>query len=152
MLRHLVIAHLGLTSALLAAPVPLFDGRTLAGWEIRKGEEKWWRVEDGMITGGSLTEVVPFNTFLASQKRYANFDLNFKIRLVKGEEFINSGMQIRSARVEGDSEMSGYQVDAGADYWGDLYDESRRNRALVEGLATGQLAVPLLFEIIEVNF
>ncbi|MCH7226719.1 DUF1080 domain-containing protein [Haloferula sp. A504] len=25
----------------------LFDGKSLDGWEIRKGEEQWWRVEDG---------------------------------------------------------------------------------------------------------
>jgi putative membrane-bound dehydrogenase-like protein len=118
-----------------AQPVSLFDGKSLDGWEIRKGEEKWWRVEDGMITGGSLTETVPFNTFIASGKTYQNFDLRFKIRLVKGEGFINSGMQIRSKRNEADSEMIGYQVDAGDGFWGDLYDESRRNRALAKSPA-----------------
>ena len=34
-----------------AEPVPLFDGKTLAGWE---GDAKTWRVEDGAIVGGSL--------------------------------------------------------------------------------------------------
>ena len=115
-----------------AAPVALFDGKSLDGWQARKGEENWWRVEDGMITGGSLTETVPFNTFLASSKAYGNFDLTYKIRLVAGEGFVNSGMQIRSQRLAENSEMSGYQVDAGAGYWGDLYDESRRGRALAK--------------------
>ena len=42
---------------------PLFDGKSLAGWE---GEPKIWRVEDGVITGGSLTEFTDRNEFLAS--------------------------------------------------------------------------------------
>src|SRR5215218_1669275 len=39
----------------------MFDGKTLAGWE---GDAKLWRVEDGLITGGSLTETVKQNEFL----------------------------------------------------------------------------------------
>ncbi len=127
-----ILIALAAVSLIHAAPVSLFDGKSLDGWEIRKGEEKWWKVEDGMIVGGSLTEQVPFNTFIASAKTYGDFELSFKIRLVKGEGFMNSGMQIRSKRMEGDSEMIGYQVDAGPGYWGDLYDESRRNRAVAK--------------------
>src|SRR5262245_27155305 len=118
----LAAAHAG------AAPVPLFDGKTLSGWEVPKNEEKWWRVEDGMITGGSPTEKVTSNLFLATTKEYQNFELKFKIRLVKGAGFNNSGVQVRSLR-EG-AAMSGYQVDAGVGYWGDLYDEHRRNRKI----------------------
>ena len=44
--------------------------KTLEGWE---GDAKLWRVEDGMITGGSLTEKVKHNDFLATTKDYANF-------------------------------------------------------------------------------
>jgi len=131
-----IILALAAVSFLKAAPVSLFDGKTLAGWEVRKGEEKWWTVADGMITGGSLTEKVPFNTFIASKKSYANFELTFKIRLVKGDGFINSGMQVRSLRAKKDSEMVGYQIDAGPGYWGDLYDESRRNVALKKSPGT----------------
>jgi putative membrane-bound dehydrogenase-like protein len=138
MLRNLVILA-AITSAIaplsVAAPVSLFDGKSLAGWEIRKGEEKWWKIGDGMIVGGSLTEQVPFNTFISSVKNYENFELGYQLRLVKGEGFMNSGMQIRSQRSDKDSEMSGYQVDAGSGYWGDLYDESRRNIALAKGNA-----------------
>lgn len=123
------------TVTAIAAPVSLFDGKSLAGWEIRKGEEKWWKVEDGMIVGGSLDEQVPFNTFISSSRTYGNFELTLKLRLVKGAGFMNSGMQIRSQRSEKDSEMIGYQVDAGVGHWGDLYDESRRNTALAKGSA-----------------
>ena len=113
-------------------PVSLFDGKSLEGWEVRPGEEKWWKVQDGMITGGSLEEQVPYNTFLASKKRYANFELRLKVKLTKGDGFMNSGVQIRSIRVPGNSEMSGYQVDAGVGWWGKMYDESRRNKVVGE--------------------
>ena len=109
-----------LTAAAFAEPVSLFDGKTLDGWEVRAGEEKWWKVQDGCITGGSLEEQVAHNTFIATTKRYANFELRLKMRLVKGEGFMNSGVQIRSIRLPGDSEMSGYQVDAGPGWWGNF--------------------------------
>ena len=117
-MKHLL--PLLLTLSAFAEPVSLFDGKTLDNWSTRQGEEKWWRVQDGMITGGSLTETLPFNCFLASQKTYQNFELKLKIKLTKGEGFINSGIQIRSTRVPNNSEMSGYQVDAGIDWWGKL--------------------------------
>jgi putative membrane-bound dehydrogenase-like protein len=122
-----------------APPVSLFDGKSLDGWEVRGGEEKWWKVQDGMITGGSLEEQVPYNTFLATKKRYANFELRLKVRLTKGEGFMNSGVQIRSIRVAGNSEMSGYQVDAGVDWWGKMYDESRRNKVIGEPVDAGAI-------------
>lgn len=105
--------------------VPIFDGKTLDGWQVKEGEEKWWRVKDGFITGGSIDEKVPHNTFLASAKSFQNFELTFQLRMVKGEGFQNTGMQIRSIR-EKNHQMKGYQVDGGIGYWGDLYDEGRR--------------------------
>ena len=105
----------------------LFDGKSLAGWE---GNRKIWRVEDGAITGGSLTETVAHNDFLATEWSYENFDLRLKIKISGTEGFINSGIQIRSQRVPNNSEMSGYQCDAGAGWWGKIYDESRRNKVI----------------------
>ena len=112
--------------------VDLFDGESLNGWDIREGEDSWWRVQDGLLTGGSLERNVPYNTFLCTEKSFQNFELNLEIRVLGTEGFINSGVQIRSRRVESNSEMSGYQVDAGDKWWGKLYDESRRNRVLSE--------------------
>lgn len=106
---------------------PLFDGRTLAGWE----GSALWRVEGGLITGGSLTEKVKHNDFLASTRDYTNFIVRFKIRLAGTNGFINSGFQIRSQRVPDNSEMRGYQCDYGEPAWyGCIYDESRRNRVI----------------------
>jgi len=111
-----------------AAPVSLFDGKTLAGWE---GDTAWWRVEAGEIRGGSLTTKVPKNFFLATEKSYQNFDLRVKLRLT-GTGFVNSGIQMRSVRVPNSSEMSGYQVDYGKGWYGKIYDESRRNKVIAE--------------------
>ncbi|MEI6343493.1 MAG: PVC-type heme-binding CxxCH protein [Verrucomicrobiota bacterium] len=109
-------------------PKPLFDGKTLEGWE---GDAKLWRVRDGCIVGGSLTETIRQNEFLATTTRHTNFVLRVEFRLLGGAGFINSGVQIRSDRVPNSSEMAGYQCDIGEPtWWGSIYDESRRNRVL----------------------
>jgi hypothetical protein len=118
-----------LAAHLAAEPVSLFDGKTLTGWE---GDAQTWRVEEGAITGGSLTQRVPRNEFLTTKKSYHNFDLRLKIRLRGTEGFINSGVQFRSVRIPNNYEMFGYQSDAGQDYWGKLYDESRRKKVIAE--------------------
>ena len=66
---------------------PMFDGKTLTGWE---GDAKLWRVEDGCLTGGSLTEQVTHNDFLATTKDYSNFVVRFKIKLT-GTEGLSEG-------------------------------------------------------------
>ena len=125
------LALVGIATMALAAE--LFDGKSLSGWE---GDPKWWRVQDGALTGGSTTEKVPRNFFLATTKSYQNFELRLQLKLtgVPNTGMINSGVQIRSLRVPNDTEMSGYQVDAGDGWWGKLYDESRRNRVIAEPL------------------
>lgn len=107
---------------------PLFDGRTLTGWE---GNLKVWRVEDGTLAGGTLSEAQPANEFLASAREFSDFVLRFEIKLSGTEGFVNSGMQIRSQRKPNTTEMTGYQCDFGdPDWWGGIYDESRRNKVL----------------------
>ncbi len=107
---------------------PLFDGKTLAGWE---GDAKLWRVEDGALTGGSLSETVKQNEFLATTRDFTNFIVRLKIKLTGTNGFINSGFQMRSQRVPRNSEMAGYQCDYGdPNWWGAVYDESRRNKVL----------------------
>jgi hypothetical protein len=44
----------------------------------------------------------------------------------------NSGVQFRSREIPGSHEVVGYQADIGQQYWGCLYDESRRKRVLVQ--------------------
>jgi len=112
----------------LKNPKSLFDGRTLNGWE---GSSKIWRVEDACLTGGSYTETIRQNEFLATTRDYTNFVIRLKIKLTGSNGFINSGFQIRSQRVPNNSEMAGYQCDFGEPNWyGAIYDESRRNKLM----------------------
>ncbi len=127
---HRIFTAFLFTLSLLAqaAPVSLFDGKTLAGWE---GDTAWWRVEEGEIRGGSFKTKVTKNFFLATEKSYQNFDLRVKLRLT-GTGFVNSGVQMRSVRMPNSTEMSGYQVDYGTGWFGKLYDESRRNKVIAD--------------------
>src|SRR5262245_63067940 len=115
----------GIASA--AEPKPLFDGKSLAGWE---GDEKTWRVEDGAIVGGSLDAVVPRNEFLCTTKTYGDFELKLKFKLLGDKDKANGGVQFRTKRIPKHHEVIGYQADIGQGYWGALYDESRRNKVL----------------------
>ena len=126
-----LLSFLSVALSLSAAPLSLFDGRTLTGWD---GDPKWWRVDNGSLVGGSRTEKVDHNYFVATTRSFENFDLRLKLRLTgdPATGLINSGVQIRSIRVPGSTEMAGYQVDAGDGWWGKLYDESRRRRVIAE--------------------
>ncbi len=121
---------LALSSVAAAAekPVSLFDGKTLAGWE--GDTEKTWKVEDGAIAGGSLETTVPRNEFLCTTKTYENFELKVTFKLTGDKAKANAGIQFRTKRIPKHHEVSGYQADVGQDYWGALYDESRRNKVL----------------------
>ena len=111
-----------------AAPVLLFDGKTLTGWEGGPA----WRVVDGTITGGSMAGN-PQNEFLAGTGTYRNFRLSLEYKLTGTEGFVNGGVQIRSQRIaDPPNEMIGYQADIGAGYSGCLYDESRRKTMLAK--------------------
>lgn len=113
-----------------ADPKPLFDGKTLSGWE---GEtKKTWRVEDGAIVGGSLDANVPRNEFLCTSKTYGDFELKVKFKLLGDRAKANAGVQFRTKRIPMHHEVSGYQADIGQGYWGALYDESRRNKVLAQ--------------------
>ena len=109
-------------------PVALFDGKTLDGWE--GDTEKTWRVEDGAIAGGSLDKEVPRNEFLCTKKSYGDFELKVKFKLLGDRAKANGGVQFRTKRIPNDHEVIGYQADIGQQYWGALYDESRRKKVL----------------------
>ena len=108
----------------------LFNGETFQGWE---GDTvNTWRIENGAIVGGSLSEKVPHNDFICTMKTYDNFVLRLKFKLEGSEGFINAGVQFRSKRVSNPNyEMTGYQADIGEGINGALYDETRRDKYLV---------------------
>jgi len=131
--------------SLRAEPVSLFDGKTLDSWDF---DPAMWRVEDGLITGGSTTEKIKKNDFISTKKSYANFELKLKIK-VSGDPktgLINSGIQIRSVRAEGGA-MSGYQVDCGAGWFGKIYDEHRRNKVIWAPMPEQQAALDKAIDV-----
>jgi hypothetical protein len=106
-------------------PQKLFDGRTLEGWE---GNREIFRVQDGAIVGGTLKQKIDHNWFLCTTKEYGDFELRLKCKLIG--EGANAGIQFRTKRIPNHYEVSGYQADMGQQWWGKLYDESRRRRVL----------------------
>ena len=112
--------------------VPLFDGKSLRGWE---GSASIFRVDDGAIKAGSLQEKIAHNEFLTTKARFSDFELRLKARLVGAGK--NAGVQFRSQRIPGHFEVIGYQCDMGESQgksiWGALYDESRRRKFLAQG-------------------
>ncbi|MFO0809519.1 MAG: family 16 glycoside hydrolase [Gemmataceae bacterium] len=108
----------------------LFDGKSLAGWE--GDTAKTWRVENGAIVGGSLETKVPRNEFLCTTAEYGDFELRVSFKLEGDRAGANGGVQFRTKRIPNHHEVSGYQADVGQDYWGALYDESRRNKVLAK--------------------
>jgi hypothetical protein len=104
---------------------PIFDGKTLKGWH---GDKTVFRVEKGAIVGGNLKKGLPDNRFLTSDKEYQDFVLSLQCKLVGKKA--NGGIQFRSQRVPKSTEMKGYQADMDENWWGNLYEESRRNAIL----------------------
>jgi hypothetical protein len=84
---------------------PLFDGKSLAGWD---GDQRFWRVEDGAIIGQTTEEnKAEHNTFLIYREReFGDFELRFSYQV----EGYNSGVQYRSVD-QGDYVAHGYQAD-----------------------------------------
>ncbi|HOB99066.1 MAG TPA: DUF1080 domain-containing protein [Verrucomicrobiota bacterium] len=112
-----------------ARSVRLFDGRTFTGWE--GDTNTTWRVVEGALVGGSLKAPVPRNEFLCTTRAYTNFVLKVKFKILGAGA--NAGIQIRSRRIPNHHEMIGYQADLGdPEWWGCLYDESRRNKVLAK--------------------
>ncbi len=106
--------------------LPMFNGRTLEGWEGKPG---WWRVEDGAITCESTPakpcEAAHYLMWRGGQP--SNFDLRLEFRLVGG----NSGIQFRSRELP-DYDTSGYQADLedGEQWTGCLFEHTRGGMAM----------------------
>jgi tRNA A-37 threonylcarbamoyl transferase component Bud32 len=77
--------------AVPAGPVPLFDGRSLAGWVVDGGDAGEWRIENGAI----VTTGTPNGprTWLLSAREYGDVRVRFEYRLEPGG---NSGFVLRA--------------------------------------------------------
>lgn len=71
--------------------VDLFNGTDLEGWEVKGAPESNFFVEDGILV--AETKMGLPNTFLATTKSFANFELEVDFKVNKG---MNTGVQIRS--------------------------------------------------------
>lgn len=111
--------------------VSLFDGKSTSGWE---GPMEWFRIEDKAVVGGTLAKPIPHNYFLCTTENYGDFELRLEVKVVGDNA--NAGIQFRTKRIEGSSEVEGYQADVGGVgdrlVWGSLYDESRRRKFMAE--------------------
>lgn len=104
--------------------IDLFNGHDLDGWRVLNGTAEF-AIEDNTIVG--VCKLDTTNTFLATEKDYSDFILEYEARIDDG---LNSGVQIRSLSTPGyrNGRVHGYQVelDASARAWsGGLYDEAR---------------------------
>jgi hypothetical protein len=103
---------------------PLFNGKDLTGWD---GDEQFWSVQDGVITGRTTAEKpAKHNTFLIWKGGVVkDFELRLKYKISNH----NSGVQFRS-KDQGDHVVAGYQADIVGDtpdkYTGILYEEKGR--------------------------
>src|ERR1041385_4803581 len=84
-----------LAGALFAADasfVPMFDGKSLNGWEVCNGSATY-TIDKGVITG--TTAKGSPNSFLCTKKDYGDFVLEFDVMT---DPALNSGVQLRSHR------------------------------------------------------
>ncbi len=126
-------------TVLLSAPLvadewkPLFDGKSLDGWE-QKGGAARYHVEDGQVVGTSVPNTG--NTFLCTTKDYGDFILELEFKV---DPRLNSGVQIRSQCFDEPMNVAGKKIPAGRVHgyqveidpsdraWsGGIYDEGRR--------------------------
>lgn len=103
----------------------LFHEKPVEGWE---GDHSIWRIEKDEIIAGTPDVRQPRNDFLCTTREYRDFDLRVKYK--RGGN--NGGVQFRSQRVPGKTEVSGYQADFAPKIDGFLYDESRRRKFLAQ--------------------
>jgi hypothetical protein len=118
-------------------PVPLFNGRDLAGW-VQRGGKARYSVENGEIVGHAVPGTP--NSFLCTGRAYTNFVLELEFLPHRD---LNSGVQVRSEAFDvprrivskdrtnnmAAGRVHGYQVeiDPSQRAWtGGIYDEARR--------------------------
>lgn len=119
------------------ALVPIFDGKTLEGWEQHSGKAEY-RVENGAVVGKTVANTG--NSFLCTTKKYGDFILELEFKVAPG---MNSGIQFRSNFYEKETEVEiagkkkkfpadrvhGYQFEIDPSpraFTGGVYDEGRR--------------------------
>jgi len=119
---------------------PIFDGKTLRGWE---GDPKYWRVEQGCLVGEVTPEtLLKQNSFIIWRGGTPkDFELKVDYRITEGG---NSGINYRSVVVpdtvtpDNRFAMRGYQsdIDGRNNYTGQNYEEKGRLFLAMRGQVT----------------
>lgn len=120
---------------------PIFDGKTLKNWD---GDPKYWRVENGCITGETTPDTIPkYNSFIVWRGGVTkDFELKAEYRITSHG---NSGINYRSIELPGFKwVMQGYQADIdgqefarnGVRYTGQNYEERGRTFLALRGQYT----------------
>jgi hypothetical protein len=129
-LRYLLLSLLSAAAAVMSLTaeeaknadgfVPLFDGKTLAGW---RNAYTWGKAE---VVGGEIHLTGDKKFFVVTEKTYGDFVFEGDILLPEGKA--NSGFMFR-AHAE-PNKVFGYQAEVDGDakrkWSGGLYDEGRR--------------------------
>ena len=85
--------------------IPLFDGKTFAGWHKQGGGE-WTIDKDGTLVGRHERKE-PRHGHLITNKVYKDFTIRFSYRSIKG----NSGFYFRVDEVGGNVGVHGFQAE-----------------------------------------
>ncbi len=115
--------------------VPIFNGKTLKGWE---GDANYWRVENGSIVGEiTADKLLKANTFIVWRGgEPKDFELKLECRISKEG---NSGINYRSEQItEVPFALKGYQADIDGmnHYTGQNYEERGRTTLAYRGQTT----------------
>ena len=120
---------------------PIFDGKSLKDWD---GDPKYWRVENGCMTGETTPDTIPkYNSFIIWRGGATkDFELKAEYRITSHG---NSGLNYRSIELPGAKwVMQGYQADIdgqefarnGVRYTGQNYEERGRTFLALRGQYT----------------
>ena len=87
-----------------AAWTPLFDGKSLEGWEKVGNEKSVWEVKDGAIQGSGVPSML-----VSTRGPYKNFRYRAEIKINDGG---NSGLYFRTTRKPGFTDGYEAQIDS----------------------------------------
>ncbi len=111
--------------------IALFNGKNLDGWE---GHSSLWSVKDGAIVGRN-TSPVKVSTYLVTKKKFSDFLLKARVKLVDGgPQDMHSGIALwgRVAPEKGDPYTYMGHLVMFPSGWG-MYDLHRRGGLPVDG-------------------
>jgi hypothetical protein len=105
--------------------VPIFDGKTLNGWD---GDSLYWSVKDGNLIGEVTPEtLLKNNTFIIwNEDQPDDFELKLEFKIAEAG---NSGINYRSEKIDSiQYALKGYQadIDGKVTYTGQNYEEKKR--------------------------